>query len=512
MERNALRLILNKGIDFRLEIREAANGREAIATSKSFSPDIVFMDIKMPGINGMEAVRSIKEINPFCRIIFLTAYSQFDYAREAIKIGVDDYLLKPASEDQVLKIIGTLIKKLEESKSELSKRTNREIKLNEITEYLENEFLYSLTHSGLSEEKFHDYLSIMDMHFISGIACICKILYETYPLRIESAYQKKILKKRCAYIIRESLRNKGFPCLYNLDITNIYFLIMNQDDRNILDTETLKTCLETIRLEIKNQLTLDIIFGVGDEFRQPGESHKSFFSAQKGLVSPLRETKEISPLDIEDDLIQSVLNGDLKELSTCLGRLNFRLKSSDYASQDKESIFTAFSRIICQEIEVQFSIKIRKNKAIPDFRIIKYNDQFKIFSDFMTDLCKDIRKVQRKAVPHQLSGALKFIEENFNKDITLEETAAQSQLSSFYFCKLFKQQLEMNFIDYLTKRRIGEAKNLLMESSLSIKEISYRIGYNDPNYFTRVFRKLENLSPSQYRSNKMLSGQNNPEQ
>ncbi|MDA3940842.1 MAG: AraC family transcriptional regulator, partial [Spirochaetia bacterium] len=97
-----------------------------------------------------------------------------------------------------------------------------------------------------------------------------------------------------------------------------------------------------------------------------------------------------------------------------------------------------------------------------------------------------------------------FIKNNYSKDITLEETASHCNLSSFYFSKLFKKEKGITFIDFLTNERIQEAKELLENGHLSIKEISGKIGYSDPNYFTKVFKKVESISPTAYRSNILL--------
>ena len=98
LEREALRFIISKSIDSIIDIEEAVNGREAIAKVQASHPDIIILDINMPGINGIEAAWKIREKDKSVCIIFLTAFHQFDYAHEAIKVGVEDYIVKPSSE------------------------------------------------------------------------------------------------------------------------------------------------------------------------------------------------------------------------------------------------------------------------------------------------------------------------------------------------------------------------------------------------------------------------------
>jgi len=105
--------------------------------------------------------------------------------------------------------------------------------------------------------------------------------------------------------------------------------------------------------------------------------------------------------------------------------------------------------------------------------------------------------------------AKEYIAENFRRDISLNEIAAHCSLSNCYFSKLFKQHMEVNVIEYITYMRIRESKKLLIETDLSIKEIGSAIGYSDANYFARVFKRVEQLSPRAYRNKKIQKQQHN---
>lgn len=101
MEREALSEIVGKNFPTQTEIRLAVNGRQAVDTGAFWGPDVVLMDIEMPGLNGIEAARGILRQNPDCKVIFITAYGLFTYAQEAVKLGACDYILKPPEEAEV---------------------------------------------------------------------------------------------------------------------------------------------------------------------------------------------------------------------------------------------------------------------------------------------------------------------------------------------------------------------------------------------------------------------------
>jgi len=99
-----------------------------------------------------------------------------------------------------------------------------------------------------------------------------------------------------------------------------------------------------------------------------------------------------------------------------------------------------------------------------------------------------------------VNKACEYVRENFSRDLTLEDAASVVGISQYYLSKVFKQVKKMNFVDYLSLIRIEKAKELLKNPSLSINEVSSMVGYSDANYFSRVFKKIEKISPSDYRT------------
>ncbi len=114
------------------------------------------------------------------------------------------------------------------------------------------------------------------------------------------------------------------------------------------------------------------------------------------------------------------------------------------------------------------------------------------------DITNHIKAEKENKVSTVIGEAMTYIDDHYNKDLRLKDVAEAVAISPQYFSKIFKKELGVNFIDYLTKVRIEHAKVMLKEKSLSIKEICYQIGYNDPNYFSRLFKKVEGVSPTEY--------------
>ena len=128
-----------------------------------------------------------------------------------------------------------------------------------------------------------------------------------------------------------------------------------------------------------------------------------------------------------------------------------------------------------------------------------YEELRKWFLDKMVNACRAIRDQKEERSNSVAKKAMLYIQENYSKDISLDDVSGLVNISPYYFSKLFKQETGKNFIEYLTEIRLKNARELLQDSRLSIKEICAQSGYSDPNYFSRIFKKYEGVTPSEFR-------------
>ena len=513
LERDALKAIIHKCIDSIIDIQEAVNGREAIVKSGTFRPDIVFLDIKMPGINGIEAARTIREKTPNVSIVFLTAFSQFEYAQEAIQIGVDDFIIKPSSESRVLEVILKILKKIDNNRIEENKNRDNELKLSRVSAYMENEFIYNLAVNGITQEKFDNYLAILNKGFYAARAGIVKLLYETYPIKVDSNYQKKVLMKRTSFIIKSIFAKKGILTLFNNELSNIYFVAIKEfEDTSPKTNFDITDMGKIISNEIKTTLNLNVLTGFGSIFNNPGKSLKSFSNAKimmanrsggKHASDPGKEVGSMA-LNVEIDMEEALLSGNRENTLKTLHVLKEWFESTNLIFETKKKSILELATVLKHAAAYQ----LPKGKCIIDETSLNEantsEDLLSGLNIFLNELLEQVAEAKEIENSPAIESACRFIEKNYTRDISLEDTAKQCRLSSFYFSKLFKREKGITFIEYLTHQRIKKAKKLLEENNLSIKEISGKIGYSDPNYFTKVFKKIESVSPSTYKSNKLL--------
>jgi len=206
--------------------------------------------------------------------------------------------------------------------------------------------------------------------------------------------------------------------------------------------------------------------------------------------------------EMEDKLIKKINNKDLDEFNFLFNKI---IKAIIDIRMEPEIIKTKVMELffrILREIEDKRTV----NKLSRYQEKILEVDTRKELVTTTTDISNRIftilqRNFNSQDKKEEIKRALDYIEVNYKKDLALEEVARKVDLSIYYFSHLFKEEVGDSFVTYLNKLRINKAKQLLQENELNIGQICYDVGYNDPNYFTRVFKEYEDMTPSQYRKN-----------
>jgi two-component system response regulator YesN len=411
-ERKAIRLIVNKNCSSIDQIWDAENGRQVMEICRRQKPDILFLDIRMPGLTGLEAAKELRKIHPGVRIVFLTAYHEFEYAHEAIRIGVDDFILKPASDERILEVIEKVTHRLDEERKREADVKRSQDRLEQVSQLFTNELLATLILRPLPSETVRTYFEVLDIHFSLGILAVFQVDYESYPIRIESSPQRLLLKRRCMLKVKRELEARMIRFLVHEQEDVFYVLILPGKDssKEYTSEAEIQDLFQSLATVVRKDLGLPLRVGISHRFTQPEEIHRAFGEARAALEGTRKEEEVVVWQGIREGVV-----------------------------------------------------------SVP----------------------------RTEALIHK---ALDYIARHYGEEITLESMASHVRLSSFYFSKTFKQYTGVTFIDYLSLYRVEKAKEILKDPRWSIKEISVRVGYSDPNYFTRVFRRLEGLTPSEYRS------------
>lgn len=504
--------IVNKYLPDIKIVGSAENGRRAIEIAEELNPDIIFMDIEMSGINGFEAIKEIKK-NLQCQFVIISAYDYFSYAKEAITQGVVEYILKPFDKDQIIEVIGKVVENIENEKS---KRKNELIvreKLNNTMSLLEDEIVNRLVFfNESSEEELKRYLKLFDISFDAGS---CFILSVQGGLPQNPA-------GRIHGMIKNSLK-----CVTGF-ITDKNLLVFLPADSEAQDrtagnhtVDALKRLYESI---IKNY-KVEVLMAVGSTYKGNKGINTSFKEAldivrnsgrtggiifYENLARPaVASTDCISPHILKINERERFLLSKLK-----LGDKEESLKAFDKLYQEIESSSRMdYNEIKNRLLELVVSLfKVAAEENIKgDGRCLNYNgyiDEYLSIGN-INNLISWIKETIEYICDCKINDsgrslsiaelAKDYIRENYKNEISLEDVAKKIHISSSYLSKLFKDVIGENFIDYITRIRIDKSIELLKSTNLSIKEISYELGYIDPNYFCKVFKRVTGYTPSETR-------------
>lgn len=516
---DSIHRILDQQTDILLET--ARTGREAIEKVQTLHPDLVMMDIKMPGINGLEALSEIRRLDQNVVLIILSAYDNFNYAQEAIKNDVFEYLLKPINKTRIMETIRKVQHHIE--KRHFSRLEELEIreKYQKSLPIIENELVHALI-KGIDDTGCMEYQELLGVQFQAGFFIAVSYLTEVNSIdgNIELQYQTR---SRIA-ALTEEIRHL-FPCFVSMNNTNplvIFIPVSNynsnqQQMRELQEWYLLKITqrLDTYKLPVKFRV------GVGSVYPQSLEYRKSYHEALQALDS-YTQSDLCYFSDIEfhpqyswesefeqymEEILEGIRFGNVKRVEALCQNLCSKFTVKSNVERD---------RLLCYLLELilsayRVSKTAVKNQDFSGQFILGYQELLKILdcSKDLQDLFDEIklrffnltdyvRKSLEFNIKDSILEAKEIIDHNYHQNLTLEEIARSVSISPFYFCRLFREELGVSFTEYLTKVRLGKAVDLLAQG-LSVKECCFALGYNDPNYFSRIFRKYYHVSPSEYR-------------
>ena len=509
---DALKMIVEKYYENGIVIGSAASGKEAIIKASELNPDIILIDIHMPGIDGIEAIKQIRKTNTDVMFIILTAYDFFDYAKEAVTLDVLDYLLKPVNKDKLIQALNKGEEELNQRKDNTQKEFELREKINLISPILENQFitqhLYSL--DNFYSKSFYE--KVFEMNLDQGYG-ISLMLHESSVIDLKASLEiqtffetsRIMFKKMGPCIVGQSVANKQFV-LFPVDASEDYVTLKN----NAL------AMISRMSKKLKGQFPLSFKIGIGlvhdyDTFgRSLNESDIALNFETGETFSHYSDGKVIEPE------IDQFYDNLVSRFASAIASYNFEIAISSFRQIHDLSLNLEFEIYRIRIIELLLTIEknLPVSKKVSRLEIVKELleldtnvDMGLRFALFLSELEKHSREAKIEVENGVIPESLKFIESHYNEDISMDEVAKQVNVSYHYFSKIFKTQMGKSFTDYLTDLRIEKSMKMLQTTPLSIKEISSEIGYNDPNYYCKIFKKVTGVTPTEFRLTQDRKGQ-----
>lgn len=517
---------IKNGINWEQEqlefVGEASDGELAYPMILKMKPDILITDIKMPFMDGLELSREIKKEFPQIKILILSGYGEFEYAKQAISLGVQDYLLKPISSVQLLEAIKKVQEKILEEREEQRLRSQF---AKESEEYL-----------WQKEQRFFGHLLTKEMS-------MTQILEESQKLGLDLTAQYynvlcfKMRKKgvRMGYsdeavaaekdILKHVGENQNLYCLHR-DTDDLVFLLKGEG-REEIQKYTEQVCA-TLAQIVEKYPNLEYFGGKGipvtrmrelkDSYYEANaafsnryveiwsqfvENHKGQYNCATGDI-PLKNPAAICK---NQKMLQKFLHTGTKEEVGEFIQENDRLIGEDdlksllfrqYRMLDTYVQVMAFCEEMnyCQEELIEY-LGGAEEQA-------KYVGNLEQEHNYLKNVFEKTIELRDRAADRRhidtINTARSYIQQNYMlDDMSLNKVAAYVNMSPSYFSSIFSGESGCTFSEFLTRVRMEKARELLMCTDMKTTEIGFKIGYKDSHYFNYIFKKTQSCTPREYR-------------
>lgn len=493
-EREGIRFLIEK-YGFPLEIAEATNGKTALEYIKSQKVDILFTDISMPYMDGLELAKRTNEYDPSIAIIIFSAYSEFEYAKKACQANAMNYLLKPIELDEFQEVMKKVInvcneRKVWNQKRELLEKADKTMLLykmvvckESIEEIVENLKTYNVV--------------LQDKHILFFSVETGTGYFER---RIETF--NKILRKRIQmnYEYINIYPNQAYILLYK----NSKFLL------NEIET-TIKNIYQDMLFD--NEEIVSIIVGecfsgigkISEEIEKIEKLREEIFSCFSGIqylknMNHQYQQKIEEAARIKEDIFKSIKEKKMSAVKLQLDNYmkwvenekSFSMFYTKYILLDIiKALYEAYG-IYNSNVIYETSDKIMKCNLVKDMQ--------EILSEILLNIEKSTEhsSEEENVIVRELES---IIMNEYMHDLSLEELSERVFLSPAYISYIFKMETGENIVKYLMNFRMKKAKEMLEKSGMKIVEIGKACGYPNQSYFNRLFKNMFGMTPKQYREN-----------
>lgn len=500
--RSGIRKIIEENVEDSEIVVEASNGLNILKYLEENELDLILTDIKMPVVDGLALIKIISDKGYKTSVIVISGYSEYEILRETLKYGAKDYLLKPINKNELI----TLVEKIRSQKK--AQNIMRNVSKGFLKEINENEYFRheSLIYNMVKNNTLYKNLIQYEMMEIKDVS------WYLIGVLLPGHCVDEDTKRRMMTELQEKLRNEF--CLYSfVDSSRLVVLFTFSCDN--IDTVMCKTVemIDILNESMKKSMGCGIRAACGSFVRSIKKIYSSYDAAVKAeeqlfyskenccffhediIMTRVESEKTQADIQRACDFLKS---GNEVAAKYMIRNLYDKLNERSVCVKDVRDV----SLMIHSNITGTMRNRFQRHSNTMDI-ILSSNSINEVEKCILDEIGRAACIERPKSKPENknvIEKACKYIDENFRRDINLKEVSQYVFLNATYFSELFKKESGINFIDYLIKTRIDEAKRILVnEPDVLINEVGRMVGYNEPGSFIRAFKKLAGCTPVCYR-------------
>ncbi len=495
-------------------VASAENGQEALELADRLHPDVVMTDIKMPFMDGLTLGRLLKKRLKNTKVIIFSGFDEFEYAKEAIKLEAEEYLLKPLNAAELQTVFERIKENLDREIDQKRNESRLNVYYQESLPIMREQFMIGLLEGRIPDEKIDETLASYELELKASCYAVAVGSVE----QGEEGAENKLLNISLRQIIEENLSGAvGHKTFVYLDRV-ITIALFDQADR----LPYFIYLMDQVCKIAKRVLDANTTIGIGNLCEKRSNLHLSYREAKSALdyrvlveanqaiyikdVEPkAEETPDIAQTTVQD-ILREVKLGTKEDLE---GIIHMFIKDMQNAKVPLSQYQIFLMELVAEIYKLGRNYEIDMNQIFPPAMNL-YQDLYQLDSpealgSWMKDICMKVRHVVRReradSTKSIIERARQYVQENYSdSDLSIEGICSELNVSPAYFSTLFKKETGQTFVAYVTRVRMEQAVELLKGTEDKTYIIAEKVGYTEPNYFSYVFKKQFGISPSKYRA------------
>ena len=493
----------------------AEDGRQALRGIQEQKPDIVLTDIRMPYLDGLKLISRIRDVHPSCRVVIITGYGEFTYAQSAIQLGVSDFVLKPINITSLCRTLGKLTRELDSERHQQNEVEEMRVQLRQADEFRLQRQLRRYMMGRTSRPQF---LKQIPEKLLRARAMLLVLLQIDNFDKLTAAMNEETIFSMTQRLEQSIAKAGEDTSMISVEESSGRYLLLFTG-----------TCEEEIGFEVRSYIHRLRMIAPDMEFTtvtSPIYDHidhcqEAYEFVRRGseYAFQLGSNRDVQPEDVNNGgasllsdipnvgrVIRSIATFNKKTI-----RKDFELLAEDIRKTGHNSylythmlVSVVYGEIVKLLVDINCPIETILDDPLEDYRKIlvrtTLDDMLRELYRFVAQICDFLDK-NINANQSVAERAKTYIEAHYaDSGLTLDQVASEMGISPNYFSALFKQNAGSSFINYLTSVRISHAKEYLKSGKYKTYEIALRCGYENPTYFSTIFKRRTGVSPSEYRA------------
>lgn len=480
------------------------NAKDAVGSVEAKSPDLIIVSNELENCSGYSVIEKIRKLKPNLFVIFYANQESIVDLKMALKLKIYHYIVNPVNKGNLIPVLAKINAEIDEEEKKFEMYNQSEIINKKCMPALEYSFIYSTLFNTDARNESNNFQKLFQ---VRNRGYVMLINFTPIERKNQVPYEEysRAINTNLPY---------GYRCIIGPNMSNRIIIFVMEVKENSLDDKSRKMqqikYAEGIRKFFLEELNTRVFIGIGSE----RSIDKLSISYEEALRSMRFEREKVVShvydielemrlqsqfyMELETKLLHSVRTGNADAFTSFTSMLSIM---DGFKLEDKKN------KVL--ELLILSAHEVRKNgpstadyidyiELVKEIEKLRSEEIDSFACRQLSYIIKSIREYQGEQSFGHIKNILKYIEDHFNEELSLQEMSKITNVSPQYFSRLFREKMDMTFVEYLTKVRINKAMEWLKHSDKNIQEICYDVGYKDPNYFSRVFKKNTGVSPKEY--------------